>query len=233
MTKIILSDIEGTTSSIHFVKDVLFPYATLQLPDFIRRHQQQTDIQSLLADTAALASAEGQQLNASDTEALIAVLLGWIAADKKATPLKTLQGLIWRQGYEQGDYKAHLYPDAGRVLLQWYLKGLPLYLYSSGSVEAQRLFFAYNEAGNLLPLFEGFFDTHIGSKRETSSYQAILAKLQEKHDINAADVLFLSDIKEELDAAKAAGMQTYWLVREGDLPHNPSHPVARSFAEIK
>lgn len=139
----------------------------------------------------------------------------------------------WQKSQRHSNDKAHFYPDAGRVLLQWYLKGWPLYVYSADSVEAQRLFLAYNEAGNLLPLFEGFFDTHIGSKREASSYKAILAKLQEKHDIRATDVLFISASKEELDAAKAAGMQTYWLVREGDLPQNPNHPVVRSFAEIK
>ena len=231
--KLILTDIEGTTSSISFVKDVLFPYAATHLPDFIRTHLNDDKIRSLLADTAALAASEGLAVNAGDTDALIAILLDWIAADKKATPLKTLQGMIWRAGYEQSDYKAHMYPDATDCLTQWHARGIPLYVYSSGSVAAQKLFFAYSEAGNLLPLFSGHFDTQVGGKREADSYRNILSELQKQHDIQAGDVLFLSDIKEELDAAREAGMQTCWLVRNGGIPDRTQHPAVDSFSRIR
>lgn len=232
-SKIILTDIEGTIASIHFVKDVLFPYATQHLADFVHMHSHKEAIQRILADTAQLLEAEGNDIDASDLDAMIAVLQNWIDIDRKATPLKELQGQIWAQGYQQGDFKAHLYPDAGRTMLQWYMKNIPIYVYSSGSVEAQILFFRFNQEGNLLPLFEGFFDTQIGAKQDTASYQAIFSALKQNRTLTPADVLFLSDSEAELDAAKAAGFNTYWLVREGELPSQPKHPVARDFGEIK
>lgn len=233
MTKLVLTDIEGTVASISFVKDVLFPYAAERLTDYLHMHQGKPAVNKVLADTAELLAKEGHEVEAKDIDAMAAVLLNWMDVDKKATPLKELQGMIWQEGYENGALKAHLYPDAGRVMLQWYIRGIPIYVYSSGSVAAQRLFFGYNEAGNLLPLFHGYFDTQMGNKKEANSYRNILAELQKTHDVQAADVLFLSDVVEELDAAKEAGMQTYWLVREGELPQDAKHPVARSFAEIK
>ncbi|MAE34706.1 MAG: acireductone synthase [Oceanospirillaceae bacterium] len=172
-------------------------------------------------------------MSADNTDALIAKLLQWISEDRKATPLKALQGLIWKTGYENGDYQAHMYPDATEYLKKWNDSGLPLYVYSSGSVKAQELFFGYSQDGNLLPLFKGHFDTLMGGKRETQSYLNILAELQKTHTgLKAADVLFLSDIKEELDAAKEAGMQTVWLVRKDDIPAEPEHKAVKSFAEI-
>lgn len=228
--KLILTDIEGTTSSISFVKDVLFPYAAEHLPAYVRAHSD--ELRSLLADTAALSTAEGRPVASDDTEALIQVLLDWIAADKKATPLKTLQGLIWQAGYESGAYRAHIYPDATAALRHWHACGLPLYVYSSGSVAAQKLFFAHSEDGNLLPLFSGHFDTQVGGKREADSYRRIAAELQRTHGINAAEILFLSDIKEELDAARAAGLQTAWLVRDEPLPAQPAHPAVASFSDL-
>lgn len=233
MTKIILTDIEGTTSSIHFVKEVLFPYAAARLADYVHLNQSDSQVQRILANTSELLAQEGRSIDANDLDALIAVLLNWIDIDKKATPLKELQGLIWQEGYEQGAYKAHLYADAGRMLLQWYLRDIPLYVYSSGSVAAQKLFFAHNEAGNLLPLFSGFFDTQMGAKQEVRSYQNILAALQQQHEVEAQEILFLSDIEGELNAAQQAGFATYWLIREGEQPTTSQHPVAKSFSEIQ
>ena len=231
--KLILTDIEGTTSSITFVKDVLFPYAADHLPAFVKEHINDENVQTALQQTAQLAAEDGDVINADDTDALIAKLLQWISEDRKATPLKALQGLIWKTGYEQGDYKAHMYPDATEYLKKWHDSGLPLYVYSSGSVKAQELFFGYSQDGNLLPLFKGHFDTLMGGKRETQSYLNILAELQKTHaGLNAADVLFLSDIKEELDAAKEAGMQTVWLLRDSDIPADAAHKAVKSFAEI-
>ena len=231
--KLILTDIEGTTSSITFVKDVLFPYAADHLPAFVKEHINDENVQTALQQTAQLAAEDGDVINADDTDALIAKLLQWISEDRKATPLKTLQGLIWKTGYENGDYQAHMYPDATEYLKKWHDSGLPLYVYSSGSVKAQELFFGYSQDGNLLPLFKGHFDTLMGGKRETQSYLNILAELQKTHaGLNAADVLFLSDIKEELDAAKEAGMQTVWLLRDSDIPADAAHKAVKSFAEI-
>ena len=230
--KLILTDIEGTTSSIAFVKDVLFPYAAKHLPDYIRNHLSDPQVQEQLTATAQLAAAEGLNIDASDHEALIALLQEWIAADRKATPLKALQGLIWETGYKNRDYAAHMYADATEYLQRWHANGIPLYVYSSGSVQAQKLFFGYSQDGDLLPLFSGHFDTLVGGKREVGSYRNILAELQKQHDIQAADVLFLSDIAEELDAAREAGMQTCWLVRDGALPQNPTHTAVNSFADI-
>lgn len=231
--KLILTDIEGTTSSISFVKDVLFPYAADHLPAFVKENINDEKVQTALQQTAELAAEDGDVINAEDTDALIAKLLQWISEDRKATPLKALQGLIWKTGYENGDYQAHMYPDATEYLKKWHDSGLPLYVYSSGSVKAQELFFGYSQDGNLLPLFKGHFDTLVGGKRETQSYLNILAELQKTHtDLNAADVLFLSDIKEELDAAKEAGMQTVWLIRDDDIPADAEHKAVKSFAEI-
>ena len=231
--KLILTDIEGTTSSISFVKDVLFPYAADHLPAFVKENINDEKVQTALQQTAELAAEDGENISADNTDALIARLLQWISEDRKATPLKTLQGLIWKTGYENGDYQAHMYPDATEYLKKWHDSGLPLYVYSSGSVKAQELFFGYSQDGNLLPLFEGHFDTLMGGKRETQSYRNILAELQKTHaGLNAADVLFLSDIKEELDAAKEAGMQTVWLLRDSDIPAGAEHKAVKSFAEI-
>ena len=231
--KLILTDIEGTTSSISFVKDVLFPYAADHLPAFVKENINDEKVQTALQQTAELAAEDGDLINADDTDALIAKLLQWISEDRKATPLKALQGLIWKTGYENGDYQAHMYPDATEYLKKWHDSGLPLYVYSSGSVKAQELFFGYSQDGNLLPLFKGHFDTLMGGKRETQSYRNILAELQKTHTgLNAEDVLFLSDIKEELDAAKEAGMQTVWLVREDGIPADAEHKAVKSFAEI-
>lgn len=231
--KLILTDIEGTTSSISFVKDVLFPYAADHLPAFVKENINDEKVQTALQQTAELAAEDGDVINTEDTDALIAKLLQWISEDRKATPLKALQGLIWKTGYENGDYKAHMYPDATEYLKKWHDSGLPLYVYSSGSVKAQELFFGYSQDGNMLPLFKGHFDTLMGGKRETQSYLNILAELQKTHaGLNAADVLFLSDIEEELDAAKEAGMQTVWLVREDGIPADAAHKAVKSFAEI-
>ncbi len=231
--KLILTDIEGTTSSISFVKDVLFPYAADHLPAFVKENINDEKVQTALQQTAELAAEDGENISADNTDALIARLLQWISEDRKATPLKTLQGLIWKTGYENGDYQAHMYPDATEYLKKWHDAGLPLYVYSSGSVKAQELFFGYSQDGDLLPLFKGHFDTLMGGKRETQSYRNILAELQKIHTgLNAEDVLFLSDIKEELDAAKEAGMQTVWLVREDGIPADAEHKAVKSFAEI-
>tara|TARA_R110002167_G_scaffold130779_3_gene314407 strand:+ start:9282 stop:10001 length:720 start_codon:yes stop_codon:yes gene_type:complete len=230
--KVILTDIEGTTSSIAFVKDVLFPYAASHLAGYVRVNRNAPLVQQQLQATAQLLEEEspGSEATAADTDALINTLLEWIAADRKATPLKVLQGLIWETGYKNGDYAAHMYPDATANLRQWHADGIPLYVYSSGSVKAQQLFFGYSQDGNLLPLFSGHFDTQSGAKQAADSYRNIVQQLQTQHvGLLAADVLFLSDIEAELDAAREAGLQTCWLIRNGNIPQASAHTAVPSF----
>jgi len=221
--KAIVTDIEGTTSSIHFVHEVLFPYAAKHLPAFIRENRSTPAVDDALQEVARIS-----KLATDDTEALITQLLQWIASDQKVTPLKALQGLVWEQGYRNGDYKAHIYPDALATLHKWHQQGLALYVYSSGSVYAQKLFFGFNEGGDLTTLFQGYFDTVTGPKREANSYQ----KIQQALDLPAEEILFLSDIVEELDAAAEVGMHTAWLQREGDMLQHPRHQCVDTFTDI-
>lgn len=227
MIEAIVTDIEGTTSSIAFVKDVLFPYAAREIPAFVRIHRADPAVREILAATARESGRPGD-----DTEALIRQLLDWIAADKKVTPLKTLQGLVWRSGYERGAYRAHVYADAAQALRAWHARGIALYVYSSGSIAAQQLFFRYSEAGDLTPLFSGYFDTTTGPKQERASYR----KIAQRIDPRPERILFLSDVIAELDAARAAGLQTTLLHRPEDspweVPADCAHPCVRSFAAI-
>ncbi|MFP8968269.1 acireductone synthase [Pokkaliibacter sp. CJK22405] len=218
----IVTDIEGTTSDIAFVKNVLFPYAAKHLPDFVRAHQHEPEVKEALLQVAG----EIGWVDA-ETEALIEVLLRWIEDDRKATPLKTLQGMIWKAGYENGDFTGHVYTDAHQYLQAWQADGIELYVFSSGSVPAQKLLFGYSDFGDMTPLFSGYFDTRTGAKREAAAYKAILQAI----DLPAEHVLFLSDIAEELDAALRAGMKTCELRRDGAAPSS-RHPVATTFAEI-
>jgi len=222
MIKAIVTDIEGTTSSLSFVKDVLFPYARERMVDFLRAHVQEPAVHREIEEVRRIS---GQNLS----EAQVAdQLIRWIDEDRKITPLKTLQGMIWEDGYRKSDFKGHMYEDAVRNLKKWNAAGIALYVFSSGSVQAQKLLFAHTEYGDLTPLFSGYFDTNIGNKREPDSYRNI-AKA-----IGAApqDILFLSDIREELDAAQTVGMQTGWLVRDGALAATAPHRQVRNFDAI-
>lgn len=206
--RVILTDIEGTTSSISFVKNVLFPYARKALPGFVHEHGQQPQVRRWL-DAVAV------EIGGACQDSLIAeTLQGWIDQDRKHTALKALQGMIWETGYRNGDFKAHLYPEVAAVLKGWHAAGLPLYVYSSGSVPSQKLFFGFSEGGDLTPLVSGWFDTEIGGKREADSYRRIVAAI----GVPANVVLFLSDVVEELDAAREAGLQTRLLDRLADYP---------------
>jgi enolase-phosphatase E1 len=148
----------------------------------------------------------------NDHEAILSALQQWIVEDKKVTPLKALQGMLWEHGYRNGDYRAHIYIDAYEKLKQWHAEGLKLYIYSSGSIQAQKLFFGFSEYGDMLSLFSDFFDTTSGPKQHEESYRTIIGAI----GLPAEEILFLSDIVQELDAAKAAGLQTCWIVRPAD-----------------
>lgn len=204
----ILTDIEGTTSSIAFVAETLFPYAAKALPAYVEAHPQQ--VAPVLAEVAAMEPGDP-----------VATLLRWIGEDRKATPLKTLQGWIWAEGYASGAFQGHVYPDAAQALRAWAEAGYRLYVYSSGSMEAQKLIFGHSDQGDLAPLFSGWFDTTTGPKREAASYARIAEAIGEP----PGAILFLSDVQAELDAAAGAGMRTVLVDRTGGQG-------AASFAEI-
>ncbi len=207
MIEAIVTDIEGTTSSLAFVKDVLFPYARERLADFVRTRCDDPEVKAVVEEIRALA---GREL---DLEQVIARLLEWSDQDRKIPPLKTLQGMIWRWGYENGDFQGHLYEDAARMLRRWKLQGIALYVFSSGSVAAQKLLFGHTAFGDLTPLFRGFFDTRTGSKKEPESYRKIAGNI----GLEPGAILFLSDVEAELDAAAKAGMKVIQVVREEAL----------------
>ncbi len=219
--KAILTDIEGTTSAVSFVFDVLFPYAAEHLPDYVRAHAAEDEV---AAQLQAVRRDSGEP--EAGIERVIEILLGWIAEDRKATPLKALQGMIWQQGYLAGQLKGHVYCDAVEALQRWHREGYELYVYSSGSIQAQKLIFGCSEAGDLSGLFSGYFDTTSGPKRETQSYRNIALAIGHAPD----EILFLSDIVQELDAAQAASMATCGLVRNGG--ELIGHTNVASFAAI-
>lgn len=223
MIRAVLTDIEGTTSSLAFVKDVLFPYARTHLADFVRTHAAEPEVGKLLDDARRESGA------ALDDGALVERLLRWIDEDRKITPLKSLQGLVWEAGYRNGELTGHVYDDAYERLRAWRNRGLRLYVFSSGSVKAQKLLFGHSRKGDLRPLFDGYFDTTAGAKRDPAAYRRIADAIA----LAPAEVLFLSDVKEELDAARRAGMKTYWVVREGAPPAGAEHLVAHRFDEIQ
>jgi enolase-phosphatase E1 len=224
----ILTDIEGTTSSISFVKDVLFPYARRALPAFVAARSSEPGVRRWLD---AVATENGGMC---DDRMIVEVLQGWIDEDRKHTALKALQGMIWADGYRSADFTAHIYPDAAPALTAWKEAGIPLYVYSSGSIPAQRLFFGHSDAGDLTPLFSGWFDTEIGGKRDPDSYR----KIAEAVGIAPSDILFLSDVVEELDAARVAGLATVLVDRRDDYPQprtgdaTHGHPRVESFADV-
>lgn len=218
----IVTDIEGTTSAITFVHNVLFPYAERELPGFVRDRQQDELIAGILDNVRRESGAPD-----AGTEAVIDTLLRWIHEDRKATSLKALQGHIWKNGYACGDFTGHVYDDAVTNLKLWSDRGFNLYVYSSGSVDAQKLLFGHSDAGDLTPLFRGYFDTETGQKKEPESYARIAVEV----DLPASEILFLSDVAEELDAAAEAGMQTVQLIRDDKVVPG-THESAGDFDEI-
>ncbi|CAK9884416.1 MAG: Enolase-phosphatase E1 [Candidatus Erwinia impunctatus] len=222
MIRAIVTDIEGTTSDIRFVHKVLFPYARDHLASFVTEHQSDPEV--VLALNAL--RQEQQQPDAS-LESLIETLFTYMDEDRKSTPLKALQGMIWRAGYQSGQFTGHLYPDVLPALTHWHQQSVALYVYSSGSVAAQKLLFGYSDAGDICRLFSGYFDTHVGAKREISSYQEIARLI----GVPAEALLFLSDIRQELDAAAAAGWHTLQLIRD-EADNESRHPQVTGFDQI-
>lgn len=224
MTRAILVDIEGTTTPISFVTEVLYPYARERLGGFLRERSGDAEVSKIIA---AVQTEAGREL---DLEGVIAQLLSWMDADRKVAPLKDLQGMIWERGYAEGALSTQMYEDAARWLREWHAEGLRLYVFSSGSVEAQKAIFAHTDHGDIGALFSGYFDTRIGHKRVPDAYR----RIAEAIGLPTHEILFLSDVREELDAARRAGMRTTWLVREG-APVGPAaaHRQARSFDAVR
>jgi enolase-phosphatase E1 len=211
---VIVTDIEGTTSAISHVHQVLFPYSRARIPSWVRRPEAAAVVREVAADPDEAAS----------------ILIGWIDADVKATPLKTLQGLIWAEGYASGELTAHVYDDVPPVLERWSSAGVPVYVYSSGSELAQRLWFRHTQHGDLLGHFAGHFDTvSAGPKREVGSYRAIAKSI----GAEPGEVTFLSDVAAELDAAAEAGWHTVGVSRVADgSPDTGNHRTITRFTEL-
>jgi len=204
--KAILLDIEGTTTSIAYVADILFPYARARIPAWVPAHRDE-----IAATLSTMPPGDP-----------VATLLAWMDVDAKETALKHIQGRIWREGYEAGELKAHVYPDTPEALKRWTEAGIRVCIYSSGSIEAQKLIFGHSEAGDLTRYLSGYFDTTTGPKREGDSYARIATALK----LDPADILFVSDVAAETDAAKSAGLRALLIDRDtgrGDVA---------SFAEI-
>lgn len=223
MIRAIVTDIEGTTSDIRFVHNVLFPYARERLAGFVTAEQYKEPVSTILNNLRE----EVAQPEATAAE-LIEVLFAFMDEDRKSTALKALQGIIWRDGYVNGDFKGHLYPDVLPQLEKWKAQGIDLYVYSSGSVAAQKLLFGYSDEGDITHLFSGYFDTLVGAKRDVQSYRNIATQI----GLPPASILSLSDIHQELDAAEAADFRTTQLIRGDDDVASHHHQV-HSFSNIK
>ncbi|WIL41344.1 acireductone synthase [Pantoea agglomerans] len=222
MIRAIVTDIEGTTSDIRFVHNILFPYARQHLPDFVRNNAHQPEVAAALQSVREEADQPQADLNG-----VTDILLSFMDQDRKSTGLKALQGMIWRDGYVKGSFTGHLYPDVLPALRHWKAQGIELYVYSSGSVAAQKLLFGYSDEGDITGLFSGYFDTRVGAKREVAAYRAIAAEIGRP----AAQLLFLSDIHQELDAAAEAGWQTMQLLR-GEADDESRHRQVTDFTQI-
>lgn len=219
---VVLLDIEGTTTPVDFVFEVLFPYARAGVRDFISEHssdargdidglleENRKDIERGLDPPVVVDSSEDALLDS------LTVYAQWlIDADRKSTPLKSLQGKIWEAGYRAGELRAQVFEDVPRAFRRWRDEQKSICIYSSGSVLAQRLLFAHTEAGDLTGMIDEYFDTNIGAKIESESYLRIAANIKR----NPPDIIFISDVTAELDAARAAGFQTLLSIRPGNRP---------------
>ncbi len=218
--KALILDIEGTTTSISFVYDVLFPFARRELPGFIAAHWGEPEVMrgvSLMAP------------GAETPEATAAAAMSLMDRDVKDTGLKVLQGLVWDDGYRSGELRGHVYPDVPTAMAAAKARGLELAIYSSGSVAAQKLIFGFSEAGDLSVHISHWFDTTTGPKKEASSYVAIAAAL----GLETSDCTFATDNLDEARAARASGMHTIVAVRPGNarLPEDHGFSTFTSLLE--
>jgi len=225
MIRYILTDIEGTTTSTSFVYETLFPYFKRHIEAFLSTPVLLPEVEQQLPAVQQTVTEEGGGILSIGE--LAHQLVDWTDADRKHPALKAIQGILWRGAYENNEISGHIYPDVPPALEQWQMAGIQMGVYSSGSVEAQHLLFGHSDFGDLTPFFSHYFDTGVGNKREAASYRAI----QKIIDWPAAEILFLSDVEAELDAANDAGMQTVQLVRSGTMA-SEKHVTAIDFAHI-
>ena len=236
----LLLDIEGTTCPVSFVSDVLFPFAKQELSDYIKQHWDQSPhnkpIQAAkkewLDDPSPASIQIKQQAMKGETEeidGLIQYLKHLIGIDKKSTALKDLQGKIWEHGYKNGELKSQLFPETAECLREWHEQGLTLAVYSSGSIQAQKLLYRHSTAGDLEKLFSHWFDTHTGPKKSTESYTTIAEQLHSSTN----KIWFVSDNGAECDSARSAGMHTLFSLRDGNPDRDPrDHTVVQSLREV-
>jgi len=232
---VILLDIEGTTSSIDFVHDVMFPFARKRVPEFVASNWGSEELGGCLerlATDVGESSVESwlTEDDASNQQTVINAVVGMIDNDVKATGLKQLQGIIWKSGFHSGEMVAHLYEDTAPALNRWKQAGLDLRIYSSGSIAAQKLFFGHSVAGDLLHLFSAHYDTTTGPKKEVESYRKIVSDIGSDAD----RIVFISDVPAELDAATAAGLQTVLSIRPGNaaVDDKTKYHSIESFEEL-
>ena len=221
--KCVLMDIEGTTTSVSFVYDVLFPYFLTNVDKLL--FNDSDEVIAAFDEVKELVKNEGG-LELLSRQDCINQLVLWCKEDRKVTPLKFLQGVIWEEGYLAGTLVSHVYDDVPHSLKEWYDNKIELAIFSSGSVEAQKLIFKFANQGDLSNYLSAYFDTVTGPKRETNTYKIIADQLQ----FPASSILFLSDIREELMAADEVGMQTIQLVRPGTTSNWKN--TAENFTEI-
>ena len=236
--RVVLLDIEGTTTPVEFVQRILFPYARARVREFLEQHAADPEVRSDLALLSAERAAEPSQQSglppwerAEEVASAVAYVYWLMDRDRKSTGLKSLQGKIWEAGYRAGELRgrAQVYPDVAPALARWRNEGREIAVFSSGSAQAQRNLFANATAGDLTPFIRGYFDTTIGPKMERQSYERIAAALGQR----PSAVLFLSDVSAELDAARAAGMRTALCAREAEgAGPAGGHDTIRSFDEV-
>ncbi|MGH9805087.1 MAG: acireductone synthase [Candidatus Acidiferrales bacterium] len=221
----LLLDVEGATTPISFVYEVLFPFARRRLESFLREHGEEEPVAADLRALEKLRAAEG----AAAAQSLAEFARRLMDQDRKDTPLKSLQGKIWEQGYRRGELRGQVFPDVPRAFRRWRAQGRDISIFSSGSVLAQKLLFEHSEAGDLTPFLRAYFDTATGPKRDPASYRRIASSLERQ----PAEILFVSDVLEELDPARAAGLHTLLAVRPGNRPvSQPHHATIISFDEL-
>lgn len=232
----VLLDVEGTTTSVDFVYRTLFPYARQALRGFLDARWDESEVaaarERIAADAGHPSFAAWERAAPGKGRELVeAEVLRLMDGDVKATGLKELQGLVWRRGYESGELVSHVYDDVPEALDRWRRAGLDVRIYSSGSVEAQRLLFRHTAHGDLTGRLGGYYDTKVGAKKEVESYRRIAADFR----LEPAAILFVSDVVAELDAARSAGLATALSIRPGNAPIGTGHghPEIRGFGEIE
>jgi enolase-phosphatase E1 len=226
-----LLDVEGTTTPVAFVYDVLFPYARRELAGFLRAHARDPEVGDALRRLREghRSDVEGglapPSWPAEDEIGPAVAYLEWLMdGDRKSTALKALQGLVWQEGFRRGELSGQVYPDVPPALARWRRQGRSAFIYSSGSVLAQRLIFSRTDAGDLTPLLRGYFDTTTGPKKDSGSYRRIAAEI----GLAPGEVLFVSDSAAEVEAALGAGLRAALCARDGTTAFTGA-PVVRSF----